>query len=126
MTTEIRDYIRKHEAQIAPLSRDYSLRFWELSLSGDEEVEKQVVAAKERYLKVYNNAEEFRQIQAWKASPSELDPIEQRELKLIYDSFVPNQIPEDVLRDIVERETRIENGFNTFRPDFEGSKVSEN
>jgi hypothetical protein len=35
-----------------------------------------------------------------------MDTIDARELKLIHDSFVPNQIEESVLRDIVERETR--------------------
>jgi hypothetical protein len=31
-----------------------------------------------------------------------------------------------VLRDIVERETEIENTFNTFRPNFEGGNASDN
>ena len=47
-------------------------------------------------------------------------------MKLIYDAFVPNQIEEDVLRGIVERETQIENLFNTFRANFEGGKASDN
>jgi peptidyl-dipeptidase A len=126
MTAEISNYIRQHEATVAPLYKDYSLRVWELSLSGNEEHEKAVVAAKEKYLKVYNNREEFRKLREWKASGAPLSDIEARELKLIHDSFVPNQIEEAVLRDIVQRETQIENLFNTFRADFEGAKASDN
>ncbi len=126
MTSEIGSYIRRHEAVIIPLHQDYSLKFWELSRTGNPEMEKALVEAKEKYLKVYNNHEEFRRIRAWKTSSIQLDELEARQLKLIHDAFVPNQIPEDVLRDIVERETQIENLFNTFRANFEGGKASDN
>ena len=126
MTAEISNYIREHEATVKPLHKDYSLRVWELSLSGNDALEKALVAAKERYLKVYNNREEFKKVREWKSSGAQLNAVEARQLKLIHDSFVPNQIEEDVLRDIVERETQIENFFNTFRADFEGSKATDN
>src|SRR5438094_10428155 len=108
MIEEIGAYIRHHEAIIAPLHKDYSLRSWDLSLAGNnQELEKQVVAAKERYLRVYSNREEFRQLRAWKSSGVQLDELEARQFRLIHDAFVPNQIEEDVLRDIIERETQI-------------------
>src|SRR5207249_6108657 len=62
----------------------------------------------------------------WKSLHVQTDPIEARQLKLIHDAFVPHQIKEDVLRDIVRRETEIENFFNTFRANFEGSEASDN
>lgn len=126
-TSEISAYIRQHETVIAPLQKEYSLKFWELSLDGkNQELEKALVAAKERYLKVYNDHAEFRRIREWRLANVELNPIESRQLKLIHDSFVPNQIDADVLHDIVERETQIETTFNTFRADFEGSPASDN
>ena len=126
MTAEISEYIRQHEATVAPLYKDYSLKFWALSLSGNAENEKALVAAKEKYLKVYNNREDFQKLRTWMTSGVHVDPIQARELKLIHDSFVPNQIEESVLRDIVERETQIENLFNTYRADYEGAKASDN
>jgi peptidyl-dipeptidase A len=123
---EILAYIRQHETAIQPLQKDYCEKLWQLSLTGDEKVEKELVEAKARYLRVYNNKEEFRQLQHWRPSASSLNPIDARQFKLIYDSFVPHQIDPDVLQDIVERETQIENLFNTFRADFEGEKVTDN
>src|SRR5207253_136629 len=55
-----------------------------------------------------------------------LDELEARQLRLIHDAFVPNQIEPDVLRDLVERETQIENFFNTFRAEFEGGQATNN
>lgn len=126
MTAEISSYIRIHESTIVPLHRDYSLKFWELSIQGSEDHEKALVAAKERYLKIYNNHEEFRQLREWKAAGTRLGPLDARQLKLIHDAFVPNQIEETVLRDIVERETHIESLFNNFRANFEGAAASDN
>src|SRR5215813_14222717 len=123
---EITSYIRAHEQRIRRLYWVYSLRFCGLSLTGDEQKEKELVAAKASYLRVYNNRDEFRQLQEWKKAKPALDPVEARQFKLIYDSFVPHQIDEEVLREIVEKETQIENLFNTFRADFEGGKASDN
>src|SRR6266853_4902415 len=107
--SEISSYIAAHTAVIAPLQKDYSLKIWDLSLSGTEDLEKALVAAKERYLKVYTNRGEFKQIREWKSANIPLDELEARQLRLIHDAFVPNQIEPEVLRDIVERETHIEN-----------------
>ena len=125
--TDAGEYVRQHQSIIAPLHKEYSLKLWDLSLDGNNEaLTNALVAAKERYLKVYSNREEFREIRKWKAANPQLDEIEARQLKLIHAAFVPNQIEENVLRDIVERETRIENTFNTYRANFEGGNSSDN
>src|ERR1041385_7052471 len=126
MSTRIGEYIDRHSEIVAPLFKDCSLKFWEFSLSGNDELEKALVIARERYLKIYNDREEFAQIRHWISSNPTFDEVEARQLKLIHDAFVPNQIEPDVLRDIVERETHIENIFNTFRARFEGGEASDN
>src|SRR4026207_380855 len=121
------NYIRQHENIVAPLYKDYSLKFWDLSLNGNNKsLEEALITAKERYLKVYNNRDEFRRVREWKAANLSFDEIAARQLKLIHDTFVPNQIEEDVLRDIGQGETPHETRLNTFRSDFEGGKASDN
>src|SRR5688572_5212811 len=126
MSSELSSFLRQHEATVEPLYKDYSVKFWDLSIDGNEQREKALVDSKERYLKVYSNRSDFEKLQAWKDAAAQLPEIEARQFKLIYDTYVPNQIEEDVLRDIVQRETEVENQFNTFRADFEGSKASDN
>jgi peptidyl-dipeptidase A len=127
MSSDVRSYVQQHEAIIAPLHKDYSLKFWDLSLDGtNSQFEKGLVEAKERYLKVYNNKEEFQQLRQWRQANPPLDELTARQFKLIYDAFVPNQIDPEVLREIVQRETTIETLFNTFRPNFEGGQASDN
>ena len=126
MSVSIREYLGRHTETVVPLHKDVSIKYWELSLTGSDELEKALVTAKERYLKTYNDREEFAQIRAWVSSNPSINDLEARQLKLIHDAFVPNQIEPDVLRDIVERETQIENLFNTFRARFEGGEASDN
>ena len=69
MSAEIGSYVRQHEAIVAPLHKEYSLKFWDLSLDGNNpQVESALVEAKERYLKVYNNRDEFQQLRDWKSA----------------------------------------------------------
>ena len=63
MSSEARAYIQDHTNTIAPLSKEYSLRMWELALDGNNPaLEKALVVAKQRYLKIYNNREDFQRI----------------------------------------------------------------
>jgi peptidyl-dipeptidase A len=125
--SEIRSYLKHHERIVRPLYKDYNLRYWDLSLAGDNAtLERALVAAKERYLHVYSNRQEFAHLQQWRKEAETLEPDEARQFKLIYDTFVPNQIEDEVLREIVARETQIENTFTTFRAEFEGGRHSDN
>ena len=126
MSSSISDYIDRHTQIVGPLHKDCSVKFWEFSLTGNPELEKALVTARERYLKIYNDREEFAQIRRWISGNPPLNQVEARQLKLIHDAFVPNQIEPDILRDIVERETHVENLFNTFRARFEGGEASDN
>jgi len=125
--SEVRSYLKQHDLLVRPLYQDYNQRYWDLSLAGDNAtLERALVGAKERYLQVYNNRQEFAQLRQWRKEAESLAPDEARQFKLVYDSFVPNQMEGDVLRDIVARETQIESVFNTFRADFEGGRASDN
>src|SRR5215471_632876 len=126
MTKEITAFIQQHERTIAPLYKDYSVKFWELSTAASEQRERALIESKARYLEVYNNKQDFAQLRSWRPVAASLSDIEARQFKMIYDLYVPNQIDADVLHDIVERETEIETAFNTFRASFENGLASDN
>ena len=59
--SEIGQYLQQHTNTIVPLYKEYSERYWNLSLDGNnKDLERALVDAKQRYLHVYNNREEFR------------------------------------------------------------------
>src|SRR5690606_5140370 len=119
-------FIDNHERTIAPLAKDYNLRFWELSIDGNSQRESALIEARQRYVDVYSNREDFRELQNWNQDAVALPELAARQYRLLYDSYVPHQIDPEVLHDLVRRETEIENAFNTFRAEFEGDRVSDN
>ena len=129
MQNEITEFLKHHEQTIEPLSIDYANRFWDMSIHGTEDNARALTESKERYLKVYSNREEFRRLKRWRQAirdGASVEPLTERQIDLLHDSYVPYQIDESVLSDIVGRETAIENVFNTFRPDFDGSPATDN
>lgn len=129
MQIEIDEFLRQHEQTTEPLSSDYARRFWDMSINGTEENAKALAESKERYLKVFSNRADFRRLNAWREAIGKgalVDPLTERQIDLLHDSYVPYQMDESVLSDIGGRETAIENVFNTFRPDFEGAPVTDN
>ncbi len=54
------------------------------------------------------------------------DPLVRRQLDLLYDAFVPHQVPADLRRAIVELETTVESTFNNFRGTIDGQRVDDN
>jgi len=104
MSDEIAAFIKEHERTVEPLYVDYNIKFWELSTNASDEREKAAVEAKQRYLQVYSNKDDFRRLRAWRPATRNLSDVEARQFKLIYDTYVPNQMSDQVLRDIVERD----------------------
>jgi len=116
------------DSTIRPLYCEYSRRFWDMSRKGEPGDVEALVDAKRQYLSVYNDPETFLKLKAWRDDSANLglDPLTARRLERTYQTFIPYQMRADALTDIVQRETRIENAFNTYRADFEGSHISDN
>src|SRR5690606_8338447 len=87
-----------------------------------------LVAAKQRYLDVYNDAAAFARLRAWRESGAAAagGALVERQIERAYLNFAPYQIEKGALAEMVRREARIENTFNTFRADLDGTKLSDN
>ena len=57
---------------------------------------------------------------------SENDPLLARQLTVLYNGYLANQIEPDLLEQIVELGTEIEQNFSTFRATIDGQKVTDN
>ena len=60
------------------------------------------------------------------ASSPDADPLLRRQVDLLHDAFVTQQVPADLRRAIVELETRVESTFNNFRGKIDGRRVDDN
>ena len=75
---------------------------------------------------LYSDPATFARLKTWRSGGAVEDPILARELDLLYLAFLGNQLPAEMLAELVARETALERTFNTFRATLDGKAVSDN
>jgi len=109
------------------LSKNASLAYWNLATTGEEAHAKELEKS-EIELKTYlSNRELFEEIKETLETHQEgLDPLTQRQLKLIFNEMFPSQLPKEAIEEEVKREVEIESIYANFRPKIDGKEFSTN
>jgi peptidyl-dipeptidase A len=113
------------EARIRPLEIEVSRAWWEASTRSSEEADRRRTEAELALREVLADPSVFAGIREALES-DELDPLVARQLELLRLSCLPNQIPDDLRRALVELQTSIESTYNTHRGHVDGRPVSNN
>jgi len=79
-------------------------------------------------LKTYlSNRELFEEIkETLETHQEDLDPLTQRQLKLIFNEMFPSQLPKEAIEEEVKREVEIESIYANFRPKIDEKEFSTN
>jgi len=123
---DFRAFLKEFEARVIPLSRDANLASFESSVSGKEADYARSADLQLKMRKLFADAPTFARLKAWRDAGAITDPLLKRQLELLYEGFLGNQLPEATLADLVNRQTAIEQTFNTFRATIDGKPVSDN
>ena len=75
---------------------------------------------------IYSNSQEFTILKNYKESNQIKDHKLARQLEILYNSYLENQIEADLLKEIVDSGTEVEKKFSTFRGSIDGKKVTVN
>jgi len=119
-------FVSAFQAKVVPLYKDAALASFTASVSGKDEDYARAADLQIKLQKVYSNKEDFSRLKAWKASGTVTDPLQMRELDVIYLGFLPNQLDEKRLEEMVRLQSEIEKKFNTFRAVVDGRPMSDN
>jgi peptidyl-dipeptidase A len=116
------------EGRLRPLELELAEAWWESNTKASEESDRRRIAAELARSSLLADADAFAEIRAARQSPGNGGDGEhiRRRLDLLHDAFLPNQVPEDLRRAIVELETQVESTFNTFRGVIDGRRVDDN
>ncbi|NOY78554.1 MAG: peptidase M3 [Calditrichaeota bacterium] len=126
MEKEFRAFIDQHVRIIEPLSREMNLSFWEASISGRKKDYERTAALELELRQIYSNRKDFEKIQSFKQSKDIRDPLLLRQLDILFNAYLENQIDDDLTKKIVSLSNEIENIFNTFRAELEGKPTTNN
>jgi peptidyl-dipeptidase A len=124
--SRLRDFIASHLRQIEPKLKAANLAEWNANATGDQKSYDESAQLDLEIKKIRSNNTEFAFLKELKGRNSVRDSLLQRQLIVLHNNYLENQIDTSLLRAIVEKQSAIASRFNTFRGIVDGKEVSDN
>jgi peptidyl-dipeptidase A len=113
-------FIDNHIKIYEPKYKAKNLADWNANATGDKKYYDETANLDIEIRKIYSDKQEFEQLKKWKEAGNIKDSLLKRQMIILYNSYLTNQIDTTLMRKIVEKSTEISNKFNTFRPVLNG------
>jgi len=113
----LQEFVTSHVEKIKPLEKEAGLAWWDAATTGAPEAYDRSSEVTLQIRKIYSDPTEFAYLKGLKESGQIEDPLLARQLTVLYDGYLANQIEPDLLKQIVD---------STFRGAIDGEKVTDN
>jgi peptidyl-dipeptidase A len=113
------------EARLRPLELELSEAWWEANTRSSPEADERRTRAELAHRELLADGALFAELCEARAAGVD-DPLLARQLDVLHDAFVPNQVDPDLMREVVELETQVASTFNTYRATVDGRRVDDN
>ena len=123
---DFKSFLKEYEAKVIPLSRENNLAAFNASISGKDEDYQKSSALQLEFGKFHSDPATFARIKAFRDGGQVTDSVLNRELQLLYLTYVGYQIDTLLLAQITALETAIEQKFNTFRTKVGNDSLPDN
>ena len=123
---QLEDFITTHLEKIKPMMKEANLASWQASNTGKAEDYDRVSELTLKLRQVYSNTDEFALLKQVRESGQIKHALLARQLEVLYNAYLENQIEPELLKRIVDLGTDIEKNFSIFRGTIEGQKVTDN
>jgi peptidyl-dipeptidase A len=121
---DVKKFLENVNADLKMLHTKSASSYWNLTTTGKGEYMEEVEKAEIELRMYLASKERFEAVK--EAMELELDSIEKRQIKLLFDSMLPNQLPKESIEAAVKKEVEIEGLFANFRANIDGKEVSNN
>ncbi len=122
----VNQFIQDHVATVKPLMREANLAYWQAATSGDKEAYERYAELELKIRQVYSDSTDFKILEQFKQSETIEDPLLTRQIEVLYNSYLENQIDPKLLKDIVNLSAGVQQTFSTFRGRIDGKAVTSN
>jgi peptidyl-dipeptidase A len=121
-----RQFLKAYEVKVIPLSKEVALASFQASISGKDEDFNRSSALQIQLNKITADPGAFAQLKTFKLGGQIREPLLKRQLDIIYNSYLENQIPVSQMEAMVKLQSQIEQKFNTFRAHVDGKILTDN
>ena len=122
----VKEFLDQYDEEFPPMEIRSQKASWKAETTGEAEyfeAEAKEALAMRTYL---SDRERFEKAEALLKFKDQLDPAEARALELIYREYKTNQIPPDLLKRMVELQSKTTESFNNFRGTVDGKTYTNN
>ncbi len=126
MKAEFDKFLTTYDSVIIPLSKEMNLAQWNASISGRTEDYERYAELKKKYVLYHSDREVFKFLSKVKASGVISDSIQQRQLQVLYLTYLYYQGDSALQKEIIDLENTIEQKYSTFRAVINDSSYTDN
>ncbi len=124
--SDFSSFLESHVRRVEDLSRDVNLAYWEATTSGREDAFARYSDLEVRLQTIYSDREDFALIRRWRESRDGLDDLQRRQLELLYNAYLRNQIDPGLIEAMTRLSSRIVQAFGTYRARVDGRELTGN
>ena len=117
-------FIVDHVARIEPLTTKANLAYWDASTTGKAEDYEKLSRLQLKIRQIYSNPRDFALLKELRESGVVTDSRLARQLDKLYYGYLTNQLAPDLLKQIVDADTKVQEKYNTYRGEIDGKKVT--
>ena len=126
MKKELTDFIRKHDSILIPLYQQTAVASWEAAVSGKPEDFQKAEALNLKMMALYADKDKLKKLEEIKVSGLITDSLLNRQLDVLYRSFLMAKADTAKLNAMIRLGTTIEQKYGNFRTEVRGKKMSDN
>jgi peptidyl-dipeptidase A len=119
-------FLTSYEKKAIPLYREAALASWDANISGTNEAYAKSEKASFEYAKIFTDSIAFAELKQIKESQLLKDTILNRQLDLLFNSFLGGQVDTALIALQIKMETGISKKYGNFRVDINGKKIPDN
>lgn len=123
---KLREFITNHLTTVEPLMKKQNLADWQANATGEKKFYDESTAAEIEIKKIRSNKTEYAFLKELKEKGTIKDTLLQRQLIILYNNYLKNQIDTTLMRQMVEKQAAISEKFNNFRGKIDGKEMSDN
>jgi len=121
---QLQEFITAHVAEVEPLSDRANITYWKASTTGKPEYYDKLRDLQTRIRCIQSDPNRYAFLKEIRDSGSIKDARLARQLDKLYYTYLQNQIPPQLLKQIVEVDTKVKKKYNNFRGTMHGRKVT--
>ncbi len=126
MENEAKAFLTQYDSIITPLSKELNLASWEAAINATPENFARVEALSKKLNGIYSSKNDFAALKKFKDSKNIKDSLVKRQVEVLYNAYLGNQVDTSLLNQSVKMQSAIEQKYTNFRAEVNGKKVNDN